>query len=84
MRRLKPPQRVRLKRHLAAIFRRCPHRAEALELLKALLTEAMLEPVVEIDAPTPTREGADDDQDLHPSFSCAAPLSTCASRRLTR
>jgi hypothetical protein len=62
MRRLKPPQRSLFETPPCSNLP-LPHRAEALELLKALLTEAMLEPVVEIDAPTPTREGADDDQD---------------------
>jgi hypothetical protein len=38
-----------------------PHRLKAIELLKVLLREAMVEPVVAIDAPT--REGAGDDQD---------------------
>jgi len=38
-----------------------PHRLKAIELLKALLTEAMVEPAVEIDAPR--KKGAGDDQD---------------------
>ena len=36
-------------------------RLKAIELLKALLTEAMVEPAVEIDAPR--KKGAGDDQD---------------------
>jgi hypothetical protein len=36
-----------------------PHRMKAIELLKALLTEATREPVVEIGAST--KEGADND-----------------------
>jgi hypothetical protein len=38
-----------------------PQRVKALELLKVLLREAMLDPVVEIDVPA--RKGAGDDQD---------------------
>ena len=38
-----------------------PHRVKAIELLKALLTEATGEPIVEIGAST--KEGAGNDQD---------------------
>jgi hypothetical protein len=38
-----------------------PHRLKAIELLKALLTEAMVEPAIKIDAPI--KKGAGDDQD---------------------
>ena len=61
MRRLKLPQRNLFESTLPCSDLPLPHRVKALELLKALLTEAMLEPVVEIDAPA--REGAGDDQD---------------------
>jgi hypothetical protein len=60
MRRLKPLQPSLFEPTPSCSDLPLPQRVKALELLKALLREAMLDPVVEIDAP---REGADDDQD---------------------
>jgi len=61
MRRLKLPQRNLFEPTPPCNDLPLPHRVKALGLLKALLTEAMLEPAVDIDAPA--IEGAGDDQD---------------------
>jgi hypothetical protein len=61
MRRWKPPQPNLFEPTPPCGDLPLPQRVKALELLKALLREAMLDPVVEIDVTA--REGAGDDQD---------------------
>jgi hypothetical protein len=61
MRRWKPPQPNLFEPAPLCGDLPLPQRVKVLELLKALLREAMLDPVVEIDVPA--REGAGDDQD---------------------
>jgi len=61
MKRLKPPQPNLFQPTPLCAEMPLPQRVKALELLKALLREAVLGPVVKIDVPA--REGAGDDQD---------------------
>jgi hypothetical protein len=61
MRRWKPPQPNLFEPRPPDDDVPLPQRVKALELLKALLREAMLNPVAEIDVPA--REGGGDDED---------------------
>jgi len=59
MRRMSPQQNL-FEPTLARSDLPLPHRLKAIELLKTLLTEAILKTAIES---TPAREGAGDDQD---------------------
>ena len=61
MRRWKPPQPDLFEPPPPCDDVPLPQRVKALELLKALLREAMVDPVAEIDIPA--REGGGDDED---------------------
>ncbi len=70
MRRLRPTQQNLFEPPPPCGDMPLPHRVKAIELIKALLTEAMLETVVAIDAPTtwPPGRGHMGGTVLHPAW----------------